>query len=279
MFLDKAKSIQLLNSALNGCNIKSLMETVMQNSSFLGFNETTASNVRTNLIHFEVSQGSLKPTFASSYIRDELLNVSETEFHGFYSEFSKSHGAKSFAAAVRGTLYEKCVLDYLSCLELNLPSFCIQSKQSRKVICLPKLTAMHYCTLEDINTSLINILWIPITSNFKSFDCLIQLEFLSLWIQITVGEVHPLAATGVNDCFNRTGAERSRIVFCLPPDVFQAWERKDSKQTFTTKEGKVSKIHDNLEKLPQYVACLGGDSIETGTCHSLLKDIINVEFF
>jgi hypothetical protein len=180
VFLDTAKSIQLLKSALTGCNIKSLMETVMQNSSFLGFNETTASNVRTKLIHFEVSQGSVKPTFASSYIRDELLNLSETEFHGFYSEFSKSHGSKSFAAAVRGTLYEKCVLDYLSCLELNLPFCSIQSKQSRKVICLPKLTAMHYCTLEDIDTSLINILWIPITSNFKSFDCLIQLEFLSL---------------------------------------------------------------------------------------------------
>jgi hypothetical protein len=131
VFLDTAKSIQLLNSALNGCNIKSLMETVMQNSNFLGFNEITASNVRTKLIHFEVSQGSVKPTFGSSYIRDELLNLSKVDFHGFYSDFLKSHGASSYAAAVRGTLYEKCVLDYLSCQEINIPSFNIKSNQPR----------------------------------------------------------------------------------------------------------------------------------------------------
>jgi hypothetical protein len=68
-------------------------------------------------------------------------------------------------------------------------------------------------------------------------------------------------------------------VFCLPPDVFAAWEGKDCKQTFTTKEGTVSKIHDYLNKLPQYIACLGGDSIESEICKSWVESIINEETF
>jgi len=264
------------------------LEYILKNTSFMGFNKEASNNVRSKLIHFEVSNNyrSMKPTLGSSYIRNELIEISGNSCHGIYSEFLRVHGRKAHAAAFRETLYEKCVLDIISANVGIIQFPCItlrsQSKSNQpmtKFVCPRVKHVKYFRTTSDIDTSVINCLWIPIASNFKGFDCLLQSIDFSLWIQITVGDKHPLSATGVHECLVKTGISRSRIVFCLPPDKFALWKSEATLQLFTAKKKEPAKIKSYLDTLPLFVLCLGADSTESEECKIMLETLASITQF
>jgi hypothetical protein len=96
----------------------------------------------------------------------------------------------------------------------------------------------------------------------------------ALWLQVTVGVDNSLNSTGVDKCFEHTGGkEVSKIVFCLPPDVFMQWHDKNSVQKFKTKDGNDAKNHRYLQDLEQLVICHYADSMEREVVISILKSL------
>ena len=105
-------------------------------------------------------------------------------------------------SGLRGNLYEKCVLDNLSRTNGPVPCFtmskdCANTALFSREFCFtaPGIPHKYFKTLEEIEVDEEGprpCLWIPIQSNYKSFDGLLLLpDDEALWLQVTVGVDHP----------------------------------------------------------------------------------------
>ena len=273
--------IKALDDSVRSCDAVACIQ-VLEKGSFLWYNASDRVNVRSKLMQFEVVDDgqytNAMVNFGSHYIRDELVRETGKSFSVYYRDFMIAHGFSSYAAKVRGNLYEKLVLDRLCNLssDMDVLSFVMKNGHVNSPVTIRKIpkgniNAFVFFSLADITDD--ECIWIPSQSNFKSFDVLISTLHPPWWVQITVGETHSLNAVGVHECLNRISS--STVVFCLPPDIFSLWHGQKSVQNFVNQSGQKASIHQYLNDMDQLVVCIPGDAVEAESVNKMMNQILS----
>lgn len=285
IFVPYATGQQALDDSIKNCNAVASIQ-ILEKGNFLSYGENDAKEVRSKLMQFDVvddgSYESALVNFGSTYIRDKIVEATDKGFANYYREFMLTHGSSEFAAKVRGNLYERLVLDKLrglsGSMSLDVLTFSMERGKPNSAVSVLQLPAMPYAAKEYSNLDEISdiggIVWIPKQSNFKSFDVLVASPpppLPPLWVQITVGKQHSLNVEGVHACLKQV--DDAVIVFCLPPDIFESWYRKNSVQRFVTQSGKVATMHQYLNDVKQMVMCIPGDAIEEENVKTLMSKL------